>query len=64
MEEDNLSLLISDNGSGAGGKIVEGFGLRGMREKAEKLGGKCSFSSDEEEGFESEIIIPVKVEGE
>ena len=62
-EEDNLSLLISDNGSGAGGKIVEGFGLRGMREKAEKLGGSCSFSSDEEEGFESEIIIPVKVEG-
>ena len=61
-EFQDVCLLISDNGCGAGGKIEEGFGLRGMREKAEKLGGKCSFSSESEEGFETEILIPLKQE--
>ena len=59
-EFQNVCLLISDNGQGTGGEIVEGFGLRGMREKAQKLGGRCSFSSESEEGFETEIIIPLK----
>ncbi len=59
-EFSNVCLLISDNGCGAGGKIEEGFGLKGLREKAEKLGGRCCFSS--EEGFETEIIIPLKKE--
>ena len=58
----NLCLLISDNGCGTDGELEEGFGLRGMRERAEKLGGKCSFSSEKEEGFETEIIIPLKQE--
>ncbi len=57
-EFSNVCLLISDNGCGAGGKIVEGFGLKGLREKAEKLGGRCTFSS--EEGFETEIVIPLE----
>ena len=61
-EFQDVCLLISDNGCGADGKIEEGFGLRGMREKAEKLGGKCSFSSESEEGFETEILIPLKQE--
>ena len=61
-EFSNLCLLISDNGTGAEGKIEEGFGLRGMREKAEKLGGRCTFSSETEEGFETEILIPLKQE--
>ena len=61
-EFQDVCLLISDNGQGTGGEIVEGFGLRGMREKADKLGGKCLFSSDKEEGFETEIIIPLKQE--
>lgn len=59
-EFSNVCLLISDNGCGAGGNIKEGFGLRGIREKAEKLGGRCSFTS--EEGFETEILIPLKTE--
>ena len=61
-ENSSVCLLISDNGSGNEGKIAEGFGLRGMRERAEKLGGKCSFSSEKDEGFETEIIIPLKGE--
>ena len=59
-EFQNVCLLISDNGSGGDGEIVEGFGLRGMRERAEKLGGRCSFSRDEDDGFETEILIPLK----
>ena len=54
-----LNILISDNGCGAGGEIKEGFGLKGVREKAEALGGKCSFSSEADEGFEVEISLPI-----
>lgn len=54
-----LNILISDNGCGAVGEIKEGFGLKGVREKAEALGGKCSFSSEADEGFEVEISLPV-----
>ena len=56
----NVCLLISDNGCGADGQIKEGFGLRGLREKAERLGGRCSFSSEADEGFETEILIPLE----
>ena len=63
-EFSNVCLLISDNGSGANGEIKEGFGLRGMRERAEKLGGRCVFSSEADEGFETEILIPLKQEKE
>lgn len=59
-EFSNVCLLISDNGCGAGGEIKEGFGLRGLREKAEKLGGRCTFSSEVDEGFETEILIPLE----
>ncbi|MDE6000780.1 MAG: sensor histidine kinase [Clostridia bacterium] len=60
----NVSLLISDNGSGTGGEIHEGFGLKGMREKAEALGGRCDFSSEAGEGFEVEITLPQKKDKE
>ena len=56
----NLTLLISDNGCGVSGEIKEGFGLKGLREKAEKLGGGCAFSSEADEGFEVEITLPLK----
>lgn len=59
-EFSSITLRISDNGSGAEGEIKEGFGLRGIREKAEKLGGRCLFSSEAGEGFETEITIPEK----
>lgn len=55
----NIELLVSDNGSGVDGHICEGFGLKGVREKAEALGGKCVYSSETGEGFETEITLPV-----
>ena len=54
-----VNILISDNGCGVDGTIKEAFGLRGMREKAESLGGKCTFSSEVDDGFEVEINLPV-----
>lgn len=53
-----ISLLISDNGVGVNGEVKEGFGLKGVREKAEKMGGRCYFSSEEGEGFEVNITLP------
>jgi signal transduction histidine kinase len=51
-------LLVSDNGSGVKGRIEEGFGLKGVREKAEKFGGSVQLSSEDGEGFEVKISIP------
>ena len=55
-----IQLIISDNGSGTDGEITEGFGLKGLREKAEALGGKCVFTSEQGEGFEADITVPNK----
>ncbi len=55
----DLKLLVSDNGCGVNGEIGEGFGLRGLREKAEALGGSLSVTSEENEGFEACIILPI-----
>ena len=58
-QQETVSILISDNGKGVDGDISEGFGLKGMREKAEALGGKCNYSSEAGEGFEVEITLPL-----
>lgn len=55
-----VNILISDNGTGTDGEISEGFGLKGMRSTAETLGGRCSYSSEEGEGFEVDISLPLK----
>ena len=52
-----IELLVSDNGDGVKGEIKEGFGLKGIREKSEKLGGSCEFSSKDGEGFEVRITL-------
>ncbi|MCD7728387.1 MAG: sensor histidine kinase [Clostridia bacterium] len=53
----SVSVLVSDNGSGHDGEVTEGFGLGGMREKAESYGGTMAVSG--EDGFEVNIVIPV-----
>lgn len=55
----NISLLVSDNGSGTD-ELNEGFGLKNIREKAEELGGSCVYKSEKGEGFETEITLPLK----
>lgn len=54
-----VEFLLSDNGSGVDMKnFKEGFGLSGMRAKAESLGGMVHFSSEEGEGFEILLSLP------
>lgn len=60
--EGQLKLYVSDNGVGVSGEVREGFGLKGIRAKAEEFGGTAQFKGEEEEGFESEISLPVNVE--
>ncbi len=54
-----LEMFYFDNGKGCT-CIKEGNGLRGIRERTEKLGGRVSFSSGEDEGFRATIRLPVK----
>jgi len=60
--EGALRLFVSDNGKGVDGELIEGFGLKGIREKCTSLGGECNFSSEKDDGFETEIILPVTEE--
>lgn len=54
-----VEFLFSDNGKGADMKqFKEGFGLSGMRAKAEALGGMIHFTSEEGEGFEVQLSLP------
>ncbi|MCD8040117.1 MAG: histidine kinase [Clostridia bacterium] len=55
----DISVIVSDNGSGAQGDITEGFGLGGMREKTASYGGSMTVSSYSGEGFEVKIQIPI-----
>ena len=58
-EENGYTVLyLSDNGCGVKGEVVPGFGLKGIMEKAAELGGSCSFSGEEDEGFEVKITVP------
>ncbi len=64
-EGNTLRFLLSDNGEGSDpATLKEGFGLSGMRTRAEKLGGSVEFSTEKGEGFEIRISLPLAVKGE
>lgn len=48
--EDGLLLDVEDNGRGSN-DLVEGYGLRGIRERADALGGQVVFENSEKGGF-------------
>ena len=55
---EKISFLLSDNGTGIElSALKKGFGLSGMAQHAERLGGKAEFVSEEGEGFEIRIQI-------
>lgn len=61
--EYSVSFLLSDNGRGENIEtLTEGFGLTGMRNRAESLGGIVYFVSQRDEGFEIHITLPLKQE--
>ncbi len=59
--EDGLSIIISDNGKGAG-SIVEGIGLKSMREQLAETGGTVAIRTIKGAGFSLEIKIPQRIE--
>lgn len=54
-----VHILIQDNGIGAG-VIKESYGLSGMRERIEKIGGRLEISSNYSQGFRLLGIIPLQ----
>ena len=60
-EEDLMIVLtVSDNGKGADvAQMQHGFGLTSMAEHAERLGGKVNIQSEEGEGLEIVVILPM-----
>lgn len=60
-----IEFVLSDNGIGTDMKTFkEGFGLSGMRAKAESLGGMVCFSSEKDEGFEIRLSLPAGLKKE
>jgi signal transduction histidine kinase len=64
LEEHNLHLRIGDNGRGFNQQDVFSsraghFGLIGMRERAERLGGELRLESNPGAGTEVEVTVPL-----
>ncbi|MCX7747063.1 MAG: histidine kinase [Clostridia bacterium] len=56
----HLRLWISDDGQGCG-KIEKGFGLAGMQQRVDRLGGNITYGTGEECGFFINALIPLEV---
>ena len=58
--EKDVSFLLSDNGSGLElSSLKEGFGLKGMHSRAASLGGSVWFETEQDEGFEIHLRLPL-----
>lgn len=62
----DLTLRISDNGKGIDTEIVEQgkeghFGLRGMKERAQRIGGKFNLISSPDSGTTITLVVPGRV---
>lgn len=58
VRDGTATLDISDNGRGANGSEW-GSGLNGLRERAERLGGRVDIHSDDR-GFAVRVTVPVR----
>jgi PAS domain S-box-containing protein len=60
-EKGMLELRVRDDGKGLPEEASEGrYGLRGMRERAELLGGTLELSSDTDGGTLVRVLVPIK----
>lgn len=53
-----VGLTVADNGVGCS-ELSEGFGLKGLRERAELLGGSLTAGNRDEGGFELKVTVPL-----
>ncbi len=60
LDKEILKLNILDNGKGCS-NIKKGYGIQGMRERIEGLNGSVEFSSFQNKGFKTKILIPYEV---
>ncbi len=59
QEGGQIRFLLSDNGKGLEiSSLKEGFGLSGMHDRAESLGGSVWFETEADEGFEIHLTLP------
>lgn len=56
LSEDEVKYLLVDNGFGCGDLII-GNGLRGIRERVERLGGSVTFSASPGDGFMCKLVV-------
>ena len=62
----HLSLIVRDNGAGIAPEIAANgkpghFGIKGMRERAARIGGKLALFSSPESGTEIELTVPGRI---
>ena len=65
MENGRLNLLVADDGQGfeqteAFSEVGGHFGLLGMRERAERLGGELQLHSEPGQGTKVEVTVPLR----
>ncbi|MDH4233679.1 MAG: PAS domain S-box protein [Gallionella sp.] len=63
---EEVMLSVSDNGHGlpdVNAVAQTSFGIRGMRERVEQLGGKIKFDNPPDGGFNVTVILPLPVQG-
>jgi signal transduction histidine kinase len=54
----NVTLTVTDNGTGLSRDFKEGFGIKGMREKAMSFGGSIRYESEDGDGLEMCVTLP------
>lgn len=55
----NIEFLLQDNGKGCSA-VIQGFGLKSMRERVKEASGFIKYISEPSEGFTLSITIPIK----
>jgi signal transduction histidine kinase len=60
-EANNLLLVINDNGCGFSyGDLSPGFGIKGMRERAESMGGTLAVETEKAQGTTVSVRVPLR----
>lgn len=60
---DQIEFLLSDNGKGINeSQLKKGFGLNTMQERARAFGGSVELKTEEDDGFEIRIVLPLDKE--
>jgi signal transduction histidine kinase len=59
-EEGVIALTVSDNGCGLPEDFKEGFGMKGIREKATAFGGGVYLESESGDGLEITVKFPTQ----